>query len=52
MRSLKSRLRERYVRAAGDAENFEVAWPGMRDEVLKERTLAPTDHYNAARSAF
>jgi molybdopterin converting factor small subunit len=52
MRSLKARLREQYLAAGGDAEGFERAWPGMRDKVLEERTLAPEDYYNAARSAF
>lgn len=52
MRSVKARLRERYLAAGGDAEGFERAWPGMRDKVLEERTLAESDHYSAVRNAF
>jgi hypothetical protein len=49
MNATKFRMRERYIKAGGNPEEFEtMAWPNLKQQLLEERVLAePGDHYNA-----
>lgn len=41
------RARAGWLANGGDAEGFEAAWPGMRDDILRERALGNGDKARA-----
>jgi hypothetical protein len=55
MRGLEARMKERYLRAGGTAEEWPQAWPSIKAQILEERALTeakPGVDYRSSLSAF